>query len=105
MDLPLKKANSKPGRPGNVTQKNVFLQVCNFKTDNEDDQFTLSQLSLKMKEFLNTDNKSVYRYLKCKLKEEFSEEISFSNSSRKADIVTIKRTADSIIRQCFENCK
>ena len=39
------------------------------------------------------------------MKAEFGDEILFSNSPGQADIITLKRTADSIIRECFENCK
>lgn len=60
-----------------------------------------------MDEFLIDNHESAYntRYLKLQLKAEFGEELMFSDSPGKTAIITLKRTADSIIRQCFENCK
>ena len=95
MEVPLRKPNLKPGCPEIVAKRNAFIKVCKFITENEYDQFTLSQLSEKIDE-------SAYntRYLKIQLKAESGDELLFSNSPRQADIITLKRTADSIIHEC-----
>ena len=92
MDVPLRKPNLKPGRPENVAQRNAFIKVCKFITENEYDQFTLSQLSEKMDEFLINNDESTYntRYLKIQLKAEFGDKLLFSNSPGQTDITTLK---------------
>ena len=105
MDAPLRKPNLKSGRPENVAERNAFIKVCKFTSENEYGQFT--QLSEKMDEFLIKNDESAYntRYLKIQLKAEFCDKLLFSNSPGQTDIITLKRTVDSIIRGCFENCK
>ena len=60
-----------------------------------------------MDEFLIKNDECAYntRCLKIQLKAEFGDELLFSNSPGQADSITLKRTADSIIRECFENYK
>ena len=48
----------KSGRPRNQNQEQAFLEMCFYLEANDEEQFTISDLGNKMKEFL-TDEESI----------------------------------------------
>lgn len=53
-------ANQKLGRPENTTQYHAFIDACSCFDANNDDQFTLTEFTNKMNEFLRNTEYEAY---------------------------------------------
>jgi len=87
----------KVGRLKNEDQEQAFLKTCTYLEANDDEQITLSDLSSKMKDYLENEESTPFgtQYLKCKLKEHYKDSISFAEREGQTYIVTMKNCANS----------
>ena len=91
----------KIGRPQNEELNDAFLKVVHFLEDNDDEQLTVSDLVKKMQEVLGESANKPYsnRYMKDKLEEHFGENIIITNLHGKPNLVTLRKTAASILNE------
>ena len=78
--------------------------MISYLQENEEDQLTISDLVVKMQEYLDTDsNEAAYsnRYMKTKIEEYFGDDVIITSMHRKANIVTLRRTASSILHDFY----
>ena len=88
------------GRPQDEATDKAFSDVISYLQENEEDQLTISDLVVKMQEYVDTDsNEAAYsnRYMKTKIEEYFGDDVIITNMHGKANIVTLRRTASSIL--------
>lgn len=94
-----KKEKGKAGRPS-ITSKH-FLEVVDYLQENEDDQLTVSDLVAKMVEICGENAYSPV-YMKKMLIDHFKEDIIVSDMTGKSDVITLRRTANSILRDFYQ---
>ena len=97
----------KVGRPKNEDQEQAFLLTSAYLEANDEEQLTLSDLSSKMKDYLENEESTPFgnQYLKCKLKEHYKDSISFAERDGQPDIVTMKEKTAQILRSYFNQSK
>lgn len=90
----------KLGRPIIEVQQDAFLQTCTYLEANDEEQLLLTDLVFKMEECLKHSDCEAYSrvYMKRKLEEHYEERVVLSHGNGKTDIVTLKDTADHILR-------
>lgn len=100
------KKNLKSGRPENYIQGEAFSKTCEYFEKNDDEQLTISDLVKMMEEIVDKVASSYdRRHMKRKLLEYYGDSIVISGEDGKSDIVTLKETADSILRKYYEKPK
>ena len=95
---------NRAGRPSIDKTDVAFLRVAQFLEENDDEQISINDLTLKMKEFLEGTTYEPYsfKHMKQKLLSHFGEKIIISNSCGKKNIVTLTSTASSILEQFYK---
>ena len=78
--------------------------MCDFIQKSDDEQFTISELSNKMKDFLTCEYSKPYsnNWLKRKLESHFTDKICISKGEGLCDIVTFVENSTDILRSHFE---
>lgn len=99
------KKPSEKGRPANEEQYQAFLRTCEFFEENDEEQMVIGDLISKMEEYLQGGQSRAYdrKYMKIKLLEYYGENIIISGSVGKSDIVTLRDTANGILRSYHKN--
>lgn len=97
------KKRPKRGRPGHDERYQAFLKLATFFEENDEEQYTVSELVVKMGELLNGTDLEPYsnKYLKSKLLEYFSDQLVFATIDGKADVVTFKEKASAILQNFY----
>ena len=88
------------GRPVDSMRESAFLKVAAYLEENDDEQVTVSDLVLKMKDCCQ-DPYSV-KYMKLKLEKHFRDKVLITNVQGKADVVTFKTTAAGILDKFYQ---
>ena len=98
---------SKRGRPSDTGRERTFLQIAQYLEDNDEEQITISDLIVKMEEYLvNTDFEPYsFPYMKKRLLEHFKERIIITELDGKANVVTFRSTASHILHQFYDSPK
>ena len=91
----------KKGRPTDKSRQEAFLEVAKYLKENDDEQLTVNDLTNKMAEFNDQEPYSA-RYMKEKLKEHFGENIVIASINVKADVVTFRSTASTILQNFYD---
>ncbi|CAH3149612.1 unnamed protein product, partial [Porites lobata] len=91
----------KKGRPTDKSRQEAFLEVAKYLKENDDEQITVNDLMNKMAEFNDQEPYSA-RYMKEKLKEHFGENIVIASINGKADVVTFRSTASTILQNFYD---
>ena len=101
---PFKK--ERPGRPEDGDRTEAFERVAAWFVENDDEQVTVGGLVTKMEEFLD-EHTSAYsaKYMKTKLKEYFGDRIIIAEINGKADVVTFRTTASTILQEYHKQRK
>ena len=104
---PLLVKKQKSGRPENENQRIAFLKTCSFLDENDEEQLTIKDLIKQMSENLEGSFDEPYgtQYMKQKLIDYYGDGIFICNKEGKSDVVTLKETAEKILRQCYEKSK
>ncbi|KXJ06661.1 hypothetical protein AC249_AIPGENE6377 [Exaiptasia diaphana] len=90
------------GRPKNNLRTDAFLKVIEWLKSNDDEQTTVNDLCVKMKEYLEeTEEAYSSVYMKSKLIEHLGERILITTIEGKSNVVTFQRTAASIINEFY----
>ena len=89
------------GRPHDEEKTDAFLRVAKFLQDNDDEQITVSDLIDLMNDYLADSESTAYSHthMKSKLKEHFSDQILITEISGKANVVTFRSTAETILQE------
>lgn len=89
------------GWPQDEEKTDVFLRVAKFFWDNDDIQITVSDLIDLMNDFLADSKSTAYSHthMKSKLKEHFSDQILITEINGKANAVTFRSTAETILQE------
>ena len=95
---------SKRGRPVNARSEETFAEVVRYFEDNQNEQITVSDLVEKMKELTCEDAYSTV-YMKKKLIDHFGDSIIISELDGKANVVTFKSAAHSILNTFYNRQK
>ena len=97
----------KQERPINEEQQDAFLKTCTYLESNDEEQLLVVDLISKMEEYLKESDCKAYdrRHMKRKLEEHYGESVIISGKSGKGDIVTLKETADQILRSYHAKSK
>jgi len=106
-DNTLQSSSGKPGRPEDAAQSTAFLSVVNYLEEYDDEQITIGDLINKMSVFLK-ENKSYsdpysFRHMKRKLNDYFGNRIIIAEVCGKANVVTFRATASSILEKYYAN--
>lgn len=93
----------KKGRPEDKIRLEAFHRVTQYLDSLDVLQVTVKDLTEVMETFLKDSGCEPYspKYMKQKLTEHYGDEIVFAQSNKKADVITLKRTADAILRDFF----
>ena len=91
----------KKGRPTDKSRQEAFLEVAKYLKENDDEQLTVNDLMNKTAEFNDQEPYSA-RYMKEKLKEHFGENIVIASINGKADVVTFRSTASTILQNFYD---
>ena len=97
-------SDAKRGRPAESYVTDAFLKVTSYLQENDDRQHQLSDLVVIMKKHCGDDAYSPF-YLKRKLKEHFGEEIIMTEEQDKSTVITIRKTAKSILQSFYNRPK
>lgn len=99
---PAKRARQS-GRPSDATRTTAFVKVTQFLEDNDEEVLTVNDLCEKMNEYLEGSGDEAYSalYMKRKLEEHFGDKIIVTTIKKKANVVTFKRSAASIINEFY----
>ena len=94
------------GRPEDTIREEAFRQIW-FYFEKNDDDITVPELIGKMGQFLSDTGVEPYDpcYMKRKLQEVYGERIVICNDVGKSDFITLKITANEILREFFEKAK
>ena len=99
----------KVGRPADEVLEEAFSKVCAFLEENDEEQFTVSDLSDKMGEFLremaSDADPFCTKNMKIRLIAHYGEKICISLKDGCKDLVTLRDTADQILRDFFLQSK
>lgn len=109
-NIPLQYQNATPqrkrkcGRPKNEDQAQAFQKVCDYLVENDEEQFTMSDLVAKMTEFLSDTDSKPYSslWLKKQLQQQFGNSIFIAEGEGLRNIVTLREKTSSILRSHFE---
>lgn len=99
--------DSKVGRPNSSERYEAFLKVVNYLEENSDEPISVKDLVILMSDFLKPLEVEPYstRYMKMKLHEHFGERLVMTSLSTKGCVVTLRRTALSILHEFHRNFK
>ena len=77
--------------------------MCLFFEENDEEGFTISQLSEKMNEYLEDQTSTCYgnSYLKSQLLKRYGDSLYIANSDGLYDIITFRETTSNILRDYF----
>lgn len=93
----------KKGRTHDVARADAFLKVASYLEENDDEQITLGDLTVKMKQYLEEDTSDAscepYTkiYMKMKLLERFGDQIIITEINGNPNVVTFKPKAANIL--------
>ena len=92
------------GRPKDLDQEQAFLRMCHFFEENDDEQFTVSDLANKMDEYLQDKESSSYgnQYLKSMLLSKYGDSLLIADSDGRHDVVTFRKKTSHILRRFFD---
>ena len=96
------------GRPQNPSKVCAFSKVVKYlEEDDDEEQITVNQLCVVMKTYLEAPEDEPYSavYMKEKLQEHFGDKIVITTIKNKANVVTLRKTATSIINEFYQNPK
>ena len=99
---------NKGGRPENIVQREAFEKTCKYFETHDSEQCTISELVKTMEKILEWSTEIAYtnKYFKRKLIECFgNDSIVICSEDGNTDIVTLKTSADSILRKYYETPK
>ena len=104
MSLPKK---TKFGRPEDEVRLEAFNKVADYIERNDDEQTTITDLVIKMGDFLQETNLSPYSvsHMKSKMLSHFGGRIEIKEINGKVDVVTFKTTAAAILHEFYCNPK
>ena len=93
------------GRPEQSNRSKAFLEVIEYLKENDDEQITIGDLVIKMKEFLCDANDQPYSavYMRGKLVEHFGDSIIIARLNGKQNVVTFRSTAKTILQEFYAN--
>eukprot|EP00794_Sanderia_malayensis_P021141 gene21141-23219_t len=86
------------GRPLDARKEEAFLNVASYLSENDDEQITVADLVLKMKEYMGEESYSA-KHMKKRILEHFRDEITITNINGRSDVVTFRTTAALILHQ------
>ena len=94
---------AKRERPRHSAQIDAFLKVASYLQENDDEQTTINDLIEKMKEYLEDTDYGPYgfTYMKDQLKQHFGDNIIMTEISGKTNVVTLRRTASTILHDFY----
>jgi hypothetical protein len=95
------------GRPQNSAKVRAFQKAVKYLEDNDEEQVTVNQLCDLMKTYLEAPEDEPYStvYMKEQLQEYFGDQIVITTIKNKANVVTLRKTAASIINEFYQNPK
>ena len=82
------------------SRQEAFLEVEKYLKENDDEQITVNSLINKMAEF-NDQEPCSARHMKEKLKEHFGVNIVIASINGKADVITFRSTASTILQNVY----
>ena len=90
-----------------MTQYNAFIDACRFFDGNNDEQFSMTEFTYKMNEFLLNSEYEAYdpRHIKRKLIEFYGENVIISGGKGSPIVVTHRESANSILKEFFKKPK
>eukprot|EP00794_Sanderia_malayensis_P001581 gene1581-1746_t len=92
------------GRPIDSTRNDAFLKVAAYLEENADEQITINDLVAKMREYCG-DECYTPVHLKQKILEYFGKEVLITEINSKANVVTFRSTAASVLHKFYEQPK
>eukprot|EP00794_Sanderia_malayensis_P001511 gene1511-1666_t len=92
------------GRPIDSTRNDAFLMVAAYLEENDDEQITINDLVAKMREYCG-DECHTPVHLKQKILEYFGKEVLITEINSKANVVTFRSTAASVLHKFYEQPK
>ena len=93
---------TRSGRPEDNSKAIAFQKVINYLEDC-DEQVTITDLILKMDEFLNSTGEAYsHKYMKQRILCHFKDRIIISGVDGLVNIVTLRETADVLLRQFYQ---
>ena len=93
----------KVGRPKDTDQEQAFLRMCTYYEENDEEQFSVTDLACKMKEYLQDTDSAPYgnQYLKSRLLEHYVDSVAVAEVAGFHDIVTFRRKISQIYHDYF----
>ena len=89
------------GRPQDDEKTDAFLRVAKFLQENDDEQITVSDLIALMNDYMADSEGTAYSHthMKAKLMEHFGDKILITEINGKANVVTFRNTAETILQE------
>ena len=98
--------NRRIGRPFDTAKEDAFLTVTKYLEDNTDEQITIRDLLNKMRDMCEHDvNGNSEQHMKGKLADRFGSRIVIDIINGKADVVTFRSTASTILHEFYDTPK
>ena len=103
----LKSMETNRGRPYDDTRLQAFRNVVLFFEENDDQQVTITDLTVYMGNLLKDSEVDPYdvRYMKQRLVEHFGDDLVISIVNGKSDVATLKPNASKILREFHSQSK
>ena len=97
-------AKKKRGRPTDTIKEEAFLRVALYFEENDDEQITVGELVLKMKEYCGEDSYTP-KYMKKRITEHFGNNVIITEINGKPNVVTLRSNAASILHEFYDRSK
>ena len=91
------------GRPKDRSKEYAFFKVAAFLQENDDEQVTIGDLVLKMREYCEDPYST--KYMKKKLRNHFGNDLLITNINGKPDVATFWNTAADIFDKFYQTPK
>ena len=97
-------AKKKRGRPTDTDKEEAFLRVALYLEENDNEQITVGESVLKMKEYCGEDSYTP-KYMKKRITEHFGNKVIISEINGKPNVVTLRSNAASILHEFYDRPK
>ena len=89
------------GKPVEIKKSEAFDKVCAYIDENDECQYTVSDLMEQMETFLDGEEGYSLKYFKQKLRERYKDDIIITSIHGKTSIVSFRESAHRILREKF----
>ena len=101
-NISLLSAKRKQGRPTDTDKEEAFLIVALYLDENDDEQITVGELVLKMKEYYSGEDSYTHKYMKKRITEHFDNNVIITEINGKPNVVLLRSNSAYIPQEFYD---